>query len=362
MTKGQLVCELDSVGAEGPAHQPGDRHPGGRGRLPERQAHPRGRRDRRHRVRRGRSSSRTWRPSRARSRWPSPTGSGPRTASTGRTGCSRRATSRRRRRSPTSSRCNGQVRPASRPRPRGACSRSTPRTRRSRSSRARSRRPAPTSWPSSRPGAGEVEGSEAREADRELQALRPRRRPGRLRQRPEPLRRQQPAADRGRGDRPRAAEDLQPARHHQDAGQHQGPRVDGRPDHAGPPRPDPGRCLRRPGPDRRGRGRRPPARPEQLLQLGRQGLHHPRHDREGPPRAPAGDDGAGRDPGHRAAGRPERPGPGGPRIQGQGPRRRQEPATITTGRSSRWGSPTTSSSRSRRGSRPATSSRSTRSR
>ena len=38
---------------QGPAHQPGDRHPGGRGRLPERQAHPRGRRDRRHRVRGG---------------------------------------------------------------------------------------------------------------------------------------------------------------------------------------------------------------------------------------------------------------------------------------------------------------------
>ena len=47
------------------------------------------------------------------------------------------------------------------------------------------------------------------------------------------------AADRGRGDRPRAAEDLQPARHQQDAGQHQGPRVDGRPDHARPARPDP---------------------------------------------------------------------------------------------------------------------------
>ena len=126
---------------------------------------------------------------------------------------------------------------------------------------------------------GEVEGGEAREADRELQALRPRRRPGRLRQRPEPLRRQQPAADRGRGDRPRAAEDLQPARHQQDAGQHQGPRVDDRPALAGPPRPDPGRRLRRPGPDRHGRVGGPPARPEQLLQLGRQGLHHARLDR-----------------------------------------------------------------------------------
>ena len=46
------------------------------------------------------------------------------------------------------------------------------------------------------------------------------------------LLRQQRAPDRGRGDGPRAAEDLQPARYHPDAGQHQGPRVADRQDHA----------------------------------------------------------------------------------------------------------------------------------
>ena len=104
---------------------------------------------------------------------------------------------------------------------------------------------------------------EAREADRELQAHRPERRPRRLRQRPEPVRRQQPAADRGRGDGPRAAEDLQPARHHPDAGQHQGPRVDDRPDQARACRPGSGST---PSPTELLNGtvdgRRPPARPD----------------------------------------------------------------------------------------------------
>ncbi len=210
---------------------------------------------------------------------------------------------------------------------------------------------------------GEDEGGEAREADRELQALRPRRRPGRLRQRPEPVRWQQPAADRGGGDRPRAAEDLQPARHQQDAGQHQGPRVDDRPAHDGPQRPDPGRRLRRPGPDRHRRVGGPPARPEQLLQLGRQGLHHARLDRAGPLRAPAGDDGArSRSWSTELRRRPERPGPGGPRVQGQGPRRRQDRR-----RPRLEGRPARDLQRQARrgharGSRPARSSRSTRSR
>ena len=45
------------------------------------------------------------------------------------------------------------------------------------------------------------QGREAREADRQLQDPGPRRRPGRLRQRPDAGVRQQPAADRGRGAR-----------------------------------------------------------------------------------------------------------------------------------------------------------------
>ena len=62
---------------------------------------------------------------------------------------------------------------------------------------------------------------------------------------PEPGLRQQPAADRGRGDGARAAEDLQPARHHQDAGQHQGSRVADRQAQAGHEGEDPRRRLRR---------------------------------------------------------------------------------------------------------------------
>ena len=46
-----------------------------------------------------------------------------------------------------------------------------------------------------------------------------------------------------------------------------------------PEGPDPGRRVRRPGAQRHGRPSRPPARREQLLQLGHQGLHHPRDDR-----------------------------------------------------------------------------------
>ena len=61
---------------------------------------------------------------------------------------------------------------------------------------------------------------------------RPDRRPGRLRQRPHPDVRQQPVADRGRRDGPRAAEGHQHPRHQPDAGQRQGPRVADRHDPA----------------------------------------------------------------------------------------------------------------------------------
>ena len=105
--------------------------------------------------------------------------------------------------------------------------------RRSRSSRARSRRPTPTSWPRRRPGSSKT--SKEKKLEKQIAAcniLAPDRRPGRLRQRSRPGLRQQPAPDRGRRDGPRAAEDLQPARHHPDAGQHQGPRVADRQDQA----------------------------------------------------------------------------------------------------------------------------------
>ena len=69
------------------------------------------------------------------------------------------------------------------------------------------------------------QGSQAREADRQLQAAGARRRHRGLRQRPHEVVRQQSAPDRGRGDRAGTAEDLQLARHHQDAGQRQGARV-----------------------------------------------------------------------------------------------------------------------------------------
>ncbi len=70
-----------------------------------------------------------------------------------------------------------------------------------------------------------TQGEEARAADRRLRDQGPERRPGGLRQRSQPVVRQQPASDRGRGDRPRATEDLQPAGYQQDAGEHEGPRI-----------------------------------------------------------------------------------------------------------------------------------------
>ena len=78
------------------------------------------------------------------------------------------------------------------------------------------------------------------------------------------LLRQQRASDRGRGDRSRAAEDLQPAGYHQDAGQHQGPRVPDRQDHARHEGKDPGRCLLRYRARRHGARRGAAARPQQL--------------------------------------------------------------------------------------------------
>ncbi len=62
-------------------------------------------------------------------------------------------------------------------------------------------------------------------ADQGLQDPGTQRRSGGLCQRSQPELRQQPASDRGRRDRSRASEDLQLAGHHQDAGQHQGPRI-----------------------------------------------------------------------------------------------------------------------------------------
>ncbi len=85
--------------AEGPAGQPEDHDQERRGQLRERQAHPRGGRDRRRSSTSRASTSRTSPRSRARSSWPSRTCRAPRTGSTGHVGCSRRATSRRRPRS-----------------------------------------------------------------------------------------------------------------------------------------------------------------------------------------------------------------------------------------------------------------------
>ena len=92
--------------------------------------------------------------------------------------------------------------------------------------------------------------------------------------------RQQPVADRGRRDGPRAAEDRQhPRLQRPDAGQRQGPRVADR--HVAP------RMKARVKVDafadqtmrRRGQRGRPPARPGQHLQLRYQGLHDPDPDR-----------------------------------------------------------------------------------
>ena len=101
--KGQLVCELDSSALKDALDEPGHHHQGGRGRLPERPAHPRGRRDRRQGVRgrrlqaEPRDQPERDRPGRVRA------ASAPRTASTGPTGCSRRATSRPAQNMPTGS-------------------------------------------------------------------------------------------------------------------------------------------------------------------------------------------------------------------------------------------------------------------
>ncbi len=75
-----------------------------------------------------------------------------------------------------------------------------------------------------------LEQTKEQKLERQIEQLHPegpRRRHRGLRQRPRPDGRPAAGPDRGRGRGPRAAEDLQPARHHQDAGQHQGPRVDG---------------------------------------------------------------------------------------------------------------------------------------
>ena len=108
----------------------------------------------------------------------------------------------------------------------------------------------------------------------------PQRRARRLRQRSQPGLRQQPAADRGRGDGARAAEDLQPARHH--AGCRSTPRSTSRRSTRS------SRSMKAKirvdafadRDARRHRDRcRAPARLDQLLQLGHQGLHDQGQDR-----------------------------------------------------------------------------------
>ena len=156
--------------------------------------------------------------------------------------------------------------------------------------------------------------NEAREADRRLHAHRPDRRPGRLRQRSQPGVRQQPAADRGRRDGPRAAEDHQHPRHHPDAGQRQGPRVADRQDQARHEGADPGRRLRRPAARRRRSRTSPPCptRPTSSAPTSRS--TRPRSGSIDPLAGPpAGHDGRGEDPGRPAGQCAERSGAGDPR-------------------------------------------------
>ncbi len=266
VTKGELVCEARLVGAAGPAGQPGDHHQGGRGQLRERQADPPGRRDRRHRVHRGHLQA-------------GPP-DGPRRDRAGRVGEEPRRGPPRLVQADEGKglRLGGAVhrRPgvvAAEDLRAGAGADQEGRAREIHQAQddqgvaERGREgPLRRAGQAGDLGAGEVEAGQARAADLQVQAARAGRGAGRLRQRPEPLRRQLAAADRGGGGGPRAAEDLQPARHHPDAGQRQGPRVDGRPDHQGAARPHPRRRLRRPAADRHRRGHRPPARPVELLQ------------------------------------------------------------------------------------------------
>ena len=81
--------------------------------------------------------------------------------------------------------------------------------------------------------------------------------------------------------------------------------------------------------DRHGRERRPHARPDQLLQLGHQGLHDARADRQGRAGPPPRDDGRGRDP--RSTELDDVlsvPVQADPRVQGQGPRHRPDPRRL----------------------------------
>ena len=168
------------------------------------------------------------------------------------------------------------------------------------------------------------------------------------------------ASDRGRGGGPRAAEDLQPAGHHPDAGQHQGPRVADRQDHAGHEGEDPGRCLLRDRARRHGARRGAPARPEQLSSARTSRSTPPGQDRQPAAGPAAGHERRGDDPGRSQGERAQRPGPGDHRVQRQGPRCHQDRRAASSAARSSWASPTTSSSRSPRASPPAPSSPSTR--
>ena len=89
------------------------------------------------------------------------------------------------------------------------------------------------------------------------------------------------------------------------------------------------------GAERTRRRRRAPARPDQLLQLGHQGLHDPDQDRQAARRPPPRHDRRGRDPRRPQGKRPQRAGAGDPRIRRQGPRRRPQAADGYERRGSR---------------------------
>ncbi len=259
--KGEIICELDSAALRDTPGQPAHHHRERQGQFPERQAHPRGGRDRRHRIqgrhfrpgprhRRGRDQAGRvrhdpiGRPARVGQadvreglRLDGPEGLG-------------RADLQ-----------EGPVHPRASPEQAERSGSSTRNRRRSRNWRARSKRPAPTSWPNRQPG----------------NWRRPRRRSWRSRSPPArswprsmawsstsmiPARgfgSTQPQIEEGASVRERqkiiSIPDITP-----DAGQRQGPRVADRQDHPEHEGHHPRRCLRRPGAQRHGPGCRPPAR------------------------------------------------------------------------------------------------------
>ena len=174
-------------------------------------------------------------------------------------------------------------------------------------------------------GTGEEQGGEAREADRRTARWWPRSTARRLRQRSRRTFGNHRSADRGGGHGPRAAEDRSRRRPRRpDADQRQGrPRrgstsvapkmkarvkVDAFAD----------LTLRR-----RGHRDRPAARPGQLRQPGHQGLHRPASGSASAGRPPPGHDGRGRDRARRPRRCPRRAGRGGGPLRREGPRGRE---------------------------------------